>query len=286
MHTPQLFTNLTMEAFKIYLKEIRHIPLLTPEQEKELSKRIKKGDEQARKEMIRSNLRLVIKIAKRYVYLGMPFLDLIEDGNLGLMRAVEKFDYRKGCRFSTYAVWWIKQSITRSIADQGKMIRVPVYINELIVKWKTKKEELTQKFRRAPTSKEIAKKLKLPKDKVEQLNFWMSSTTSSLEIPVSNEISENQVSDLIKDETTALPDDDLKHLLDKEKINDLLETMTPSEKEIINLRFGLKNSGIHTLAEIARKQGLSRERIRQIEEKTLEKLRTFVKQQQKEGREL
>ncbi len=275
-----------MEAFKIYLKEIKHIPLLTPEREIELSKRVKRGDERARKEMIRANLRLVINIAKKYMYLGIPLLDLIEDGNLGLMRAVEKFDYRKNCRFSTYAVWWIKQSITRSIANHGKMIRVPVYINDLIVKWKIKKWELTQKFKRAPTNKEIAKKLKLSKDMGEQLNFWMSSTISSLETPISNEDSENQVLDLIKDETTALPDDGIKRILDKEKINDLLEIMTPLERDVIGLRFGLKDSGISTLAEIAKKHRLSRERVRQIQEIALKKLRKFVEQQREQGGEL
>ena len=163
-----------MEALKTYLKEVRLIPLLTAKQEIELNKKIRKGDEIARKDMIRANLRLVINIAKRYMRLGTPFLDLIEEGNLGLMKAVEKFDHRKGFRFSTYAAWWIRQGLTRSISEQGKMIRVPVYMNDLITKWKKTKERLSQKLKRIPSDKEIAKKLKLTPEKTDQINFWMS----------------------------------------------------------------------------------------------------------------
>lgn len=270
-----------MEALRTYLKEIRGIPLLTSKQEVELSKRIRRGDEQARKAMIRANLRLVINIAKRYMHLGIPLLDLIEEGNLGLMKAVDKFDPRKGYRFSTYGAWWIKQGITRSIADQGKMIRVPVYMNELIAKWKKKKERLTQKLNRAPTDAEMAKKLKLSKEKKEQIGFWMSTTTSSLEAPIGEE-NDAQVSDLIEDENAASPDAGIKHLLDKERVHNLLEIMTQREREILDMRFGLIDSKPHTLAQVAKKLGVSRERIRQIEESALKKLRNFVEQQEKE----
>ncbi len=270
-----------MEALKIYLKEIRIIPLLKPEEEISLSKRIKKGDEQARKQMIRSNLRLVINIAKRYMYLGIPLLDLIEEGNLGLMKAVDKYDHNKGFRFSTYAAWWIKQGITRSISEQGKMIRVPVYMNDLITKWKKRKERLSQKLKRIPSDEEIAKRLKLPKDKIEQINFWMSTTTSSLEAPVGEE-SDASVSDLIEDETAVSPDARIEHLLDKERIVNLLSMMTDREKEVLDMRFGLADSKPHTLAEVAKKLKVSRERVRQIEEAALKKLRKFVQQQERQ----
>jgi len=270
-----------MEALKTYLKEIRTIPLLKPEEEITLSKRIKRGDEQARKQMIRSNLRLVINIAKRYMYLGIPLLDLIEEGNLGLMKAVDRFNHKKGYRFSTYGAWWIKQAITRSISEQGKMIRVPVYMNELITKWKKTKERLMQKLRRTPSDKEIAKRMKIPKEKREQINFWLSATTSSLEAPVGEE-NESQVMDLIEDETTALPDAEIGHFLDKERVGNLLEIMTAREREILDMRFGLADGYAHTLAEIARKLGVSRERVRQIEEAALKKLKKFIQQQEQE----
>ena len=270
-----------MEALRTYLKEIRHIPLLTAKEEIDLSKRIKKGDEQARKAMIRGNLRLVINISKRYMYLGIPLLDLIEEGNLGLMKAVDKFNPKRGYRFSTYAAWWIKQGITRSISDQGKMIRVPVYMNDLIAKWKKKKERLSQKLKRIPTDQEIAKKLKLTKDKIEQINFWMSSSTSSLEAPIGDE-DESQVSDLIEDTTTRSPDAGIVEFLDKERLNDLLGIMTERERQILDMRFGLVKSAPKTLAEVAKKLGVSRERIRQIEDAALKKLRKFVEQQETE----
>ncbi len=270
-----------MEALRSYLNEIRTIPLLTAEQEVTLSKRIKRGNEQARKEMIRANLRLVISIAKRYIHLGVPFLDLIEEGNIGLMKAVDKFDHKRGFRFSTYAAWWIKQSITRSIPEQGKIIRVPVYMNELIAKWKKTKERLAQKLKRAPTDKEIAKKMRITKPKQEQISIWLSTTTSSLETPIGEE-SESQVQDLVADETAAAPDTEIEHFLDKERISSLLDIMSDREREILDMRFGLVDGKAHTLAEIADKFKVSRERVRQIEEEALKKLRSFVKEQEKE----
>ncbi|MDP2766093.1 MAG: sigma-70 family RNA polymerase sigma factor, partial [Candidatus Methanoperedens sp.] len=266
---------------KTYLKEVRLIPLLTAKQEIELNKLIRKGDEIARTNMIRANLRLVINIAKRYMRMGTPFLDLIEEGNLGLMKAVEKFDHRKGFRFSTYAAWWIKQGISRSISEQGKMIRIPVYMNDLITKWKRTKERLSQKLKRVPSDKEIAKKLKLTPEKTDQINFWMASTTSSLEAPIGDD-NENQISELVEDKNTTPPDAGIKKLLDRERIDNLLEVMSDREREILDLRFGLTNTKPQTLAVVAKKLGVSRERIRQIEEAALRKLRKFVVGQEKE----
>jgi len=271
-----------MEALKTYLKEVRLIPLLTPEDEITLSNRIKKGDEQARKKMIRSNLRLVINIAKRYMYLGIPLLDLIEEGNLGLMKAVDRFNPRKGYRFSTYAAWWIKQAITRSISEQAKLIRVPVYMNELITKWKKTKERLSQKLKRSPSDKEITDKMRITQDKKEQINFWLSATTSSLEAPV-NEGGDSQIIDLVEDETSQSPSAEIERLLDKERVSGLLGTMTAREKQILDMRFGLADGRSCTLAEIAKKLGVSRERVRQIEDAALGKLRKFVQQQGKES---
>ncbi len=270
-----------MEALKVYLKEIRIIPLLTAQEEIDLSKRIKKGDEQARKHMIRANLRLVINIAKKYMYLGIPFLDLIEEGNLGLMKAVDKFNPYKGFRFSTYAAWWIRQGIIRSIGQQDRVVRLPVYVNEMITKWKKAKEALTQKLKHAPTDEEIAKKLKIPQHKIEDINFWLSSKTSSLEAPIGEE-DESQVSDLMEDETTASPSDDIEQFMDKERVGNLIERMTEREKQVLDMRFGLVDGKYKTLAEVADKLSVSRERIRQIEEKALIKLKNFVKKYEKE----
>ncbi|MFH0762964.1 MAG: sigma-70 family RNA polymerase sigma factor [Candidatus Omnitrophota bacterium] len=270
-----------MESLRLYLKEIRHIPLLKAEEEISLSKKLRKGDEQARKKMIRSNLRLVISIAKRYMFLGIPFLDLIEEGNLGLMKAVDKFNPYKGYRFSTYAAWWIRQAITRSIADQGKIIRIPVYMNELMNKWKKTKEQLAQKIKRLPTNNEVAKRMRLPKDKIEKIHFWLASSTSSLDAPV-GEDKETDVADLIMDENAASPDAGIKHLFDKEKVASLLGLMNAREKKILDLRFGLDKNAPHTLAEVAKKIKVSRERVRQIEESALKKLKAFLKRQEEE----
>src|SRR3989338_4444499 len=186
-----------MDPIKAYIKDVRKIPLLTAKDEVDLDKRYKKGDLGAKDKLIRSNLRLVISIAKRYMNLGMPFLDLIEEGNIGLMKAVDKFNYRKGYRFSTYAAWWIKQSITRSIFDQSRTVRLPVYMSELISKWKKTNERLTHKYKRLPTTKELAKAMKLPIEKAEHVYSWMTGA-SSLDAPISDE-GEGSVIDLIED---------------------------------------------------------------------------------------
>jgi RNA polymerase primary sigma factor len=269
-----------MEALKTYLKEVRTIPLLTAEEEITLAKRIEKGDEQARKKMIRSNLRLVINIAKRYFYLGIPFLDLIEEGNLGLMKAVDKFNPRRGFRFSTYGAWWIRQGIIRAIAQQGKMVRLPVYVNELLTKWKKTKERLTQKLKRPPTDEEIAKKLRVPREKIEEINLWLSTNTSSLEAPIGEE-EENQILDLVENDSVAAPDAAVEALFDKERLEKLMGNMNERERKVLDMRFGLPDGKTHTLAEVAKKLGVSRERIRQIEEEAKKKLRHLIKDQEK-----
>lgn len=271
-----------MEAIRNYIKQIRHIPLLSAKEEINLIKRIKKGDKKARKKMINSNLRLVISIAKRYIHLGMPLMDLIEEGNIGLMKAVEKFNPKKGFRFSTYAAWWIRQGITRAVAEQVKTIRMPLYMNELIVKWKKTKEQLAHKLKRTPSDEDLAKKLKLSREKMDQITFWLSATTSSLEAPVNQE-SQTEVLDLIENEKAVSPDEGIEQSFTKERVESLLEIMNKREKKILDLRFGLINGIPYTLAEVAKKLRLSRERIRQIEESALKKLNQSIKQQEKEG---
>ncbi|HQO38709.1 MAG TPA: RNA polymerase sigma factor RpoD/SigA [Candidatus Omnitrophota bacterium] len=270
-----------MEALRLYLKEVRTIPLLTAEEEISLAKRIQKGDEQARKAMIRANLRLVINIAKRYIHPGIPLLDLIEEGNLGLMKAVDKFNPKKGWRFSTYGAWWIRQGIIRAIAQQGKLVRLPVYVNEMLSKWKKTREQLTQKLHRVPTDIEIAKKLKIPRDKIEEINLWMSTKTSSLEAPVGDE-DESQVADLVEDKTAVSPDMSVEAIFDKERVENLLERMSERERQVLDMRFGLVSGTPTTLAIVAKKMNVSRERIRQIEEEALKKLKKFVQEQEKD----
>lgn len=254
---------------------------MTAAQEIELSTKALKGNDAARKHMIRANLRLVINIAKRYIYLGIPLLDLIEEGNLGLMKAVDKFNPKKGFRFSTYAAWWIRQGIIRAIGQQGKVIRLPVYMNELISKWKKTKEQLTQKLKRMPTDEEIAKKMKLARGKIEEINFWLTTKTSSLEAPV-GEDDDGQVMDLVVDESMAPPNAEVEKFMNKERVDSLLGRMSDREKKILDMRFGLEDGKTNTLAEVAKKLGLSRERIRQIEEDALKKLKGVIQQQEKE----
>ena len=264
-----------MDPIKSYLKEIKNIPLLTAQEEIDLTRRLRKGDKAARDRMINSNLRLVISIAKRYVNLGIALSDLIEEGNIGLMRGVDKFDPEKGFRFSTYAAWWIKQGISRAIIDQGKMIRVPVYLNEEIIKYRKMVEKLTHKFRRRPTVAEIAKHMKITMDKVRELDGAITKM-SSLDAPL-GEDGDGKIKDIIEDESFAAPDVDVELFFTKERARSILDALDERERIIIDMRFGLTNGEQSTLSKIARKLGISRERVRQIEELTIQKLKKVLR---------
>ena len=266
-----------MDSIRAYLKDVRPIPLLNAEEEVELGRLVQKGDKDARDKMIRANLRLVISIAKRYVNLGIPLSDLIEEGNVGLMRSVDKFDPEKGYRFSTYAAWWIKQGISRSIIDQGKMIRVPVYMNEEIVKYRKAVETLTHKLGRKPQVGEIAKKLQLPVDKVKELDMAIVKM-SSLDAPIGEE-GDGQVKDIIEDDSLIAPDEQLELFLNKERARDILKELDDRERQIIMMRYGLETGETKTLAEIAEVMGVSRERVRQLEGSILKKLRQIANDQ-------
>ena len=267
-----------MDAIKRYLKEIKDIPLLTSKQEIELAKKIKRGDDTSRQKMIRANLRLVINIAKRYSYLGVPMMDLIEEGNLGLMKAVEKYNHRRGYRFSTYAAWWIKQYITRAIANQGKTIRVPVYMVELLMKFKKISDYLFVKLKRRPRTTEIARKMRMSVKKIRQLNK-MASKISSLNAPIGDSGTAEFI-DLIEDDNIATADDEVGAYLQKERILELLKNMSPRERKILSLRFGLKDGVPHTLRDTAKHFGITRERVRQIESAAMKKLKTIIIQQE------
>lgn len=263
-----------MESIKTYLNEIRHIPLLKPEEEIALAKRVKKGDEEARNKMIRSNLRIVINIAKRYTHFGLAFMDLIEEGNVGLMRAVDKFNPLRGFRFSTYAAWWIRQAISRSISDQGRLVRVPVYVSDMLARLKKTTEALTQKLSRKPSLDELARAMKMPLSKLHQLNSWVSRT-SSLDAPIGEE-GEDQIKDLIEDTSSESPEAGLSRTFNKERITNLLDHMNERERMVLDMRFGLNDQKPHTLAQAAKKMRISRERVRQIEEAALKKLRKLA----------
>jgi RNA polymerase primary sigma factor len=266
-----------MDAIKLYLKAIKDIPLLTSEEERTIGRKIMRGDAKARKKMIQSNLRLVINIAKRYSKLGVPIVDLIEEGNLGLIKAVKKYNPNKGYRFSTYAAWWIKQYITRAIANQGKTIRIPVYMTEIINRWKRVTEQLTQKYGRKPKTKEIAKMMKLSMKRVREISV-AATKISSLDAPIGDD-GTGQFMDLIEDDTIASPMDNVTDSLRRERVDRLLERMNEREKKILYLRFGLSDGTTHTLGETAKCFGITRERVRQIESAALEKLRAFIIQQ-------
>jgi len=268
-----------MDPIKAYLKDVRAIPLLTADQEKKLARLVRKGDKQARDKMIRSNLRLVISIAKRYMNLGVPLSDLIEEGNIGLMKSVEKFDPERGFRFSTYAAWWIKQGISRAIIDQGKMIRVPVYMNEEILKYKKVIEALTHKLRRKPRAGEIAKKLGVSVDKIRDLEQSIAKM-SSLDAPI-GEDGDGVVKDIMHDDSFIGPDEQLELFFDRERAHSYLEMLNERERKILDMRFGLSDGNTHTLAEIAKELGVSRERVRQVEAATLKKIRLTLKEKKK-----
>lgn len=268
------------DPIKAYLKDIRPIPLLTAEEEIELAKRIQKGDKKARDKMIRANLRLVISIAKRYTNLGVPLADLIEEGNIGLMKSVEKFDPDRGFRFSTYGAWWIKQGISRAIIDQGKMIRVPVYMNEEISKYKKAVEQLSHKLNRKPRIAEVAKKLKTTIDRIRELDNAITKM-SSLDAPI-GESGDGQIIDIIEDINATSPDEELELDFNKERAASFMNHLNDREKKILEMRYGLSDGETCTLAEIAKVLGVSRERVRQIEAATIKKIRQIIEQEEKE----
>ena len=259
------------DPVRMYLKEIGRIPLLTPDEELALSERINNNDEDAKRILAESNLRLVVSIAKRYVGRGLLFLDLIQEGNIGLMKAVDKFDSNRGYKFSTYATWWIRQAITRALADQARTIRVPVHMVETINKMVRVQRQLTLELNREPSEEEIAKKMNISIDKVREV-IKISQDPVSLETPIGEE-DDSHLGDFIKDESSLSPEEYTENEILKEEINEVLESLQPREQEVLRLRFGLKDGTCHTLEEVGKKFNVTRERIRQIEAKALRKLR-------------
>ncbi len=259
------------DPVRMYLKEIGRVPLLTAEEEIDLAKRMEAGDEEAKRRLAESNLRLVVSIAKRYVGRGMLFLDLIQEGNLGLIKAVEKFDYRKGFKFSTYATWWIRQAITRAIADQARTIRIPVHMVETINKLIRVQRQLVQELGRAPLPEEIADEMDLSVDRVREI-LKISQEPVSLETPIGEE-EDSHLGDFIEDEDALAPAEAASFFLLKDQLEDVLGTLTPREKKVLQLRFGLNDGHSRTLEEVGQVFGVTRERIRQIEAKALRKLR-------------
>ena len=259
------------DPVRMYLREIGKIPLLTYEEEAELAQRIVNGDEEAKKKLAESNLRLVVSIAKKYVGRGMLFLDLIQEGNMGLIKAVEKFDYNKGFKFSTYATWWIRQAITRAIADQARTIRIPVHMVETINKLIRTSRQLLQQNGREPTPEEIAKEMEISVERVMEIQK-IAQDPVSLETPIGEE-EDSHLGDFIQDEDSPAPQDSAAHTLLREQLEEVMETLTPREAMVLKLRFGLEDGKARTLEEVGRQFDVTRERIRQIEAKALRKLR-------------
>ena len=261
----------TDDPVRMYLKEIGKVPLLTPEEEQELAKRMAEGDAEAKHRMEEANLRLVVSIAKRYVGRGMLFLDLIQEGNLGLIKAVEKFDYTKGYKFSTYATWWIRQAITRAIADQARTIRIPVHMVETINKVMRVSRQLLQELGHDPTSEEIAREMGMSVDKVREI-LKIAQEPVSLETPIGEE-EDSHLGDFIPDDDAPAPSEAASYTLLKEQLISVLSTLTPREERVLKLRFGLEDGRARTLEEVGKEFNVTRERIRQIEAKALRKLR-------------
>ena len=259
------------DPVRMYLKEIGKVSLLTADEEIELAKRMEQGDEDAKKRLAEANLRLVVSIAKRYVGRGMLFLDLIQEGNLGLIKAVEKFDYRKGYKFSTYATWWIRQAITRAIADQARTIRIPVHMVETINKLIRVSRQLLQELGLEPTPEEIAEEMKMPVDRVREI-LKISQEPVSLETPIGEE-EDSHLGDFIQDDNVPVPADAAAFTLLKEQLIEVLGTLTEREQKVLRLRFGLDDGRARTLEEVGKEFNVTRERIRQIEAKALRKLR-------------
>ncbi|HKM17202.1 MAG: RNA polymerase sigma factor RpoD [Firmicutes bacterium] len=259
------------DPVRMYLKEIGRVPLLTAEQEMEYAKSIEQGDEEAKRLLAEANLRLVVSIAKRYVGRGMLFLDLIQEGNLGLIKAVEKFDYRKGFKFSTYATWWIRQAITRAIADQARTIRIPVHMVETINKLIRVSRQLLQELGREPTPEEIAAEMDLPVERVREI-MKIAQEPVSLETPIGEE-EDSHLGDFIEDQDAPAPAEAASFTMLREQLSEVLESLTPREQKVLRLRFGLDDGRPRTLEEVGQVFGVTRERIRQIEAKALRKLR-------------
>jgi len=259
------------DPVRMYLKEIGRVPLLSAEEEIQLAKRMEEGDEEAKRRLAEANLRLVVSIAKRYVGRGMLFLDLIQEGNLGLIKAVEKFDYIKGFKFSTYATWWIRQAITRAIADQARTIRIPVHMVETINKLIRVSRQLLQELGREPAPEEIAKVMDIPVERVREI-MKIAQEPVSLETPIGEE-EDSHLGDFIPDEDAPAPAEAASFILLKEQLEEVLETLTPREEKVLRLRFGLDDGRTRTLEEVGQEFGVTRERIRQIEAKALRKLR-------------
>ncbi|HEX2916462.1 MAG TPA: RNA polymerase sigma factor RpoD [Chloroflexia bacterium] len=259
------------DPVRMYLREIGRVPLLSAAQEVSLAQRMEMGDEEARRHLTEANLRLVVSVAKKYIGRGMSLLDLIQEGNIGLIRAVEKFDYRKGYKFSTYATWWIRQAITRAIADQARTIRIPVHMVETINRLIRTSRRLVQELGRDPTSDEIAREMGLPPEKVREIQK-ISQEPVSLETPIGEE-EDSHLGDFIEDQKALAPADAASHQLLKEQVEDVLDSLTQRERRVLQLRFGLDDGRSRTLEEVGREFGVTRERIRQIEAKALRKLR-------------
>ncbi len=259
------------DPVRMYLREIGRVPLLSAAQEVQLAQRMGEGDDEARRHLTEANLRLVVSVAKKYIGRGMSLLDLIQEGNIGLIRAVEKFDYHKGFKFSTYATWWIRQAITRAIADQARTIRIPVHMVETINRLIRTSRRLVQELGRDPTSDEIAKEMGLPPDKVREI-IKISQEPVSLETPIGEE-EDSHLGDFIEDQKALAPADAASHQLLKEQVEDVLDSLTQRERRVLQLRFGLDDGRSRTLEEVGREFGVTRERIRQIEAKALRKLR-------------
>ena len=259
------------DPVRMYLKEIGKVPLLSTEEEIELAKKVELGDEYAKQRLAEANLRLVVSIAKRYVGRGMQFLDLIQEGNLGLIKAVEKFDYKKGYKFSTYATWWIRQAITRSIADQARTIRIPVHMVETINRLIRVSRQLLQELGREPTAEEIAERMDMPVERVSEI-MKISQEPVSLETPIGEE-EDSHLGDFIQDDHVAVPADAATFTLLHEQLMEVLDTLTDRERQVLKLRFGLEDGKPRTLEEVGKEFNVTRERIRQIEAKALRKLR-------------
>ncbi len=278
------FDQTLPDAVQMYLKEIGKTPLLTSQEEKDLAKRAEKADEAARKRLIQANLRLVVSIAKRYVNRShrLSILDLIQEGNIGLSRAVDKFDYRKGFKFSTYATWWIRQAVTRALADYSRTIRIPVHMVETITKYTQTKRQLMQELGREPLPEEIATEMGMDVKKVHYIQK-ISQEVVSLEAPIGDSEDDLTLSDFIKDEQSLSPDQLANHALLKDQIKEILSDLTERERKILSMRFGLEDNIPHTLEEVGKVFGVTRERIRQIEAKALDKIRQHDKSKKLEG---